>query len=149
MLIVTNTQPNIVTIPGPYTKSPDGTGAMSEFHIHLKPGTNIVSPKEWDRVKDYPTVQVRLKPERDRRTKKLLQPHLIAETNDAKSFETMKVPDALALVETTLDRNQLREWLDEEHRSEVRKAISDQIRAVTSERVQEIGTAAPDIAPQG
>ena len=104
---------------------PHTIGAGSQnAKITLLPGRNVVSKKDWDAVKTLPVIKHYL-------DKKELEE---GKTGDASldDLSKLKFPDAMALVEATLDTKVLKRWAEQEKRPPIKKAIETKIATLTT-----------------
>lgn len=108
-----------------------GGGGLSD-HIQVVAGVTRNFPEDvWEKIKDYDVVKNLLKLGALR-----VEADEVATTEDAPkaagdSVADMPIAQALELIESSFDIEQLNKWIAKEQRIKVRNAIAKRIQAIT------------------
>jgi hypothetical protein len=125
-LLVENTQPRIHNLGG---------------HCTLMPGINEVEEAAWKEALKIELV-------RDLVRLGVLKPQApAAPVAGAQGLAAMKVPEAIATVKKTVDKDLLEKWYADEQRKGVLEAIEEQLEEITPAKPQ--APAAPVAGAQG
>lgn len=142
-VIVQNNNGGIFSIqlPGPKrdAKSRDTTVQLGKV-IDLAPNINMIDQADWEQAKKNPIVAAALEervphsaaPEQDQKyvgRMRLVEVGLAADKNP---LGAMRAPEALHLIEETINTDLLTEWLRSEVRQELRAAIQKQLEEINA-----------------
>lgn len=114
-MIIVNTKPNVLHVNGKT----------------LMPGTNVVEPSWWAKTRMHPSIQKRLElgiieEETDAEEAEQLGDELAPEMA-ADHLKSLKVNQAKALIEQTVDLKLLKTWQEREDRNQVKGVLKRQI----------------------
>jgi hypothetical protein len=108
-----------------------GGGGLSD-HIQVAAGVTRDFPENvWDKIKDYDVVKNLLKLGALRIDAEDAAPEASAPTLRADSIADLALTEALSLVESSFDIDQLRSWDAKDSRIRVKNAIAKRITAIT------------------
>jgi hypothetical protein len=115
-VIVENTAARVICVADLKLKKP----TAGETHDALLPGINEVDEAEWAKAEKIPVVQHMIK-------EGTLKPQ---KGKSAADLSQLKAPEAIELVENTVDRELLEGWFANEQRKGVLEAIEAQLEEI-------------------
>ena len=113
------------------------TGSGNTDYISVQAGVTRQFPEDiWEKIKDYTVVKNllslgALRIQEEDTTSTSASPESAAVVEDPNSITNIALNEALQLVESSFDIEQLKRWLEKENRIKVRNSIMKRISAIT------------------